>query len=65
MTRDPLTPDDFLVLVETDLRLRHVPFDLAELRTFVADVWPLVEPGDTPETWATTCLQAPAQRARV
>jgi hypothetical protein len=65
MTRDPLTSDDFLVLVETDLRLRHVPFDLAELRAFVEDAWPLVEPGDTPETWATTFLQATPHRAGV
>jgi hypothetical protein len=34
------------------------PFDLAELRAFVADVWPLVEPGDAPERWAEAFLVA-------
>ena len=58
MTRDPLTPDDFLVLVEADLRLRHVPFDLAELRAFVADVFPLVAPDDLPGRWAEVFLKS-------
>jgi len=36
------------------------PFDAAELRAFVQDVWPLVEPGDSPERWAEAVLVAPA-----
>ena len=60
-----MTSEGFLARVEADLRLRHVPFDLAERRAFVEDAWPLVEPGDTPETWATTFLQATPHRAGV
>jgi hypothetical protein len=48
----------FFRQVEADLRLRHVPFDQAELLEFVADVWPLVEPGDRPERWAEALLVA-------
>jgi hypothetical protein len=49
---------DFLAAVERDLQLRHVPFDLAELRTFLADCWPLVEVEDLPSVWADRFLQA-------
>jgi hypothetical protein len=51
--------------VEADLRLRHVPFDLAELRVILEACWPLVEPDDAPETWATAFLQATAHWAGV
>jgi hypothetical protein len=47
-----MTRNEFFALVEADLRLRHVPFDAAELEAFVEDVWPLVEPGDEPARWA-------------
>jgi len=50
--------DDVLALVEADLRLRHVLFDAAELAAFVEAVYPLVEPGDTPELWAECFLVA-------
>jgi hypothetical protein len=46
MTRDERSRLSFFRLVEADLRLRHVPFDAAELRALVREVWPLVEPGD-------------------
>jgi len=47
-----MTQTDFLAAVERDLQLRHVPFDMADLAEFLESVWPLVEPGDTPERWA-------------
>ena len=53
-----MTRTEFFRLVEADLRLRHVPFDAAELQAFVADVWPLVEPGDLPERWSEAFLVA-------
>jgi len=55
-----MTPADFFALVEIDLRLRHVPFCAAELWAFAEAVWPLVEPGDTPELWAQAFLVATA-----
>jgi len=58
MTRDAYRRRCFLHLLAYDLQLRHVPFDLAELRAFVEDVWPLVEPGDAPERWAEAFLVA-------
>ena len=51
-------PEAFFALVEADLRLRHVPFDLAELRAFVADVFPLVAPDDLPGRWAEVFLKS-------
>jgi len=57
-TTDMNAPDDFLALVEADLRLRHVPFDLAELRAFVEDVFPLVAPDDLPGRWAEVFLKS-------
>ena len=39
-------PEAFFARVEADLRLRHVPFDLAELRALVKDARPPDEPGD-------------------
>jgi hypothetical protein len=55
----------FFRLVEHDLQLRHVPFDLAVLRAFLKACRPLMEPGDAPEVWATVFLQATAHRAGV
>ena len=57
-TTDMKAPADFLARVEADLRLRHVPFDLAELRAFVADVFPLVAPDDLPQRWAEAFLKS-------
>jgi hypothetical protein len=53
-----MTPADFFALVERDLHLRHVSFEAAELAAFLASVWPLVEPGDTPAYWAECFLVA-------
>src|SRR5262245_38557959 len=50
MTRDPLTPDDFLALVETDLRLRHVPFDLPAVEEFCRSMAPLAFEGEN-DAW--------------
>ena len=58
-----MSKTEFFHAVELDLQLRHVPFDAAELQAFLASVWPLVEPADPPETWATAFLQATAHRA--
>ena len=52
----------FFRRVEADLRLRHVPFDLAELRAFLEACWPLVEPGDSPATRATARLPPPGKK---
>jgi len=51
-----MPPEDFLV--EADLQLRHVPFDLAELRVFVADVWPVARHEPDPQRWAEAFLVA-------
>jgi hypothetical protein len=52
---------EFFRLVEQDLRLRHVPFNAGELRTFLADVGPLVE--DLPAVWADRFLASTAARS--
>ena len=41
-----MSRDDFTLAVESELRLRGAPFELADLLTFVEDVWPLA--GDDP-----------------
>jgi hypothetical protein len=55
----------FFRLVVHELQLRHVPFDLAVLRAFLKACYPLMEPGDAPEVWATVFLQATAHQAGV
>jgi hypothetical protein len=50
--------DEFLDLVATDLRRRHVPFDRREVREFFDGMWPLVSPGDLPGRWADASLEA-------
>jgi hypothetical protein len=62
VTCDGLARLMFFRLVEHDLRLRHVPFDVAELRAFLEACRPLIEPGDVPEAWAAAFLQATAHR---
>jgi hypothetical protein len=51
-----MSKTEFFLAVEADLRLRHVPFDQAELAAFLHSVYPLVEPSDTPERWAQAFL---------
>jgi hypothetical protein len=51
-----MSKTEFFLSVEADLRLRHVPFDKAELAEFLGPVWPLVEPGDPPAKWAEAFL---------
>jgi hypothetical protein len=55
-----MSKTEFFLAVEADLRLRHVAFDKAELVEFIRNVWPLVEPGDTPGRWAEAFLVARA-----
>jgi hypothetical protein len=55
-----MSKSEFFLAVEADLRLRHVPFDRAELVEFIRNVWPLVEPDDTPAHWAEAFLVARA-----
>jgi hypothetical protein len=56
-----MSKTEFFPSVEADLRLRHVPFDKAELAAFLRSVWPLVEPSDRPEHWAEAFLVALAE----
>jgi hypothetical protein len=49
-------PQAFFARVEADLR--QVPFHLAELCAFVADVFPLVAPDDLPGRWAEAFLMS-------
>jgi hypothetical protein len=62
MTPDQRAQSPFFALVERDLQLRHAPFDKSELVEFMRNVWPLIEPGNLPEVWATAFLQATAHR---
>jgi hypothetical protein len=47
---------DFVTGLELELRFRGEPFDRADLETFAAVVWPLVEYPD-PARWATEFLE--------
>jgi hypothetical protein len=49
---------EFFTLVEVDLRLRHVPFDAAELCAFVEDVWDLARHEPDAPRWAEAFLVA-------
>jgi hypothetical protein len=52
--------DDFTAALEQELRLRGVPFDLAELLAFAEDVWPLADDPADIGRWATAFLEARA-----
>jgi hypothetical protein len=52
----PVSKTEFFLSFEADLRLRHVPFDKAELAKFLGSVWPLVEADDPPAKWAEAFL---------
>ena len=43
-----MTQVDFLAMLETDLALRGVAFDRAELLAYVASMWPWIETTPTP-----------------
>jgi hypothetical protein len=43
-----VTQVDFLAMLETDLALRGVAFDRAELLAYVASMWPWIETTPTP-----------------
>jgi hypothetical protein len=53
-----MTRTEFFRLVEADLRLRHVPFDAAELCAFVEDVWDLARHEPDAQRWAEAFLVA-------
>jgi hypothetical protein len=53
-----MSKSEFFLAVERGLQLRHVPFDAVELRTFLANCWPLIEPGESPERWAEAFLES-------
>jgi len=55
-----MTPHDFLIGLEMDLRYRGVPFDGGELGVFVADAWPLIEEDPDVARWAMAFLCRPA-----
>jgi hypothetical protein len=63
MASPPKKPPHEFAAVEQDLLLWHVPFDHRELRTFLADVAPLIKTDDAPEVWAPALLEATAHRA--
>jgi hypothetical protein len=51
------TPEDFLDDLAYELRLRGVPVFRSELRQWVKDAWPLIEPDPSPGRWATAYLE--------
>jgi hypothetical protein len=51
-----MTLQDFITSLELELRFRGEPFDRAELETFAADVWPLVEDRPDPVRWVDEFL---------
>ncbi len=52
--------EQFLALVLTELRLRHVPIDRRAFAAFTAAMRPLVEEGDSPQRCADAFLEAQA-----
>jgi hypothetical protein len=54
---NPLTPADFLRLLEIALRPRHVSYSRAALQAFVEAAWPLMEDDPDPEFWCERFLE--------
>jgi hypothetical protein len=55
---DDYRHEQFLALVLTELRLRHVPFDRRAFEEFMEALKPLVCEGDSPAAWADAFLEA-------
>jgi hypothetical protein len=53
-----MSRDNFTAALDQELRLRGVPFDLAELLAFAADVWPLADDAADVGRWAGAFLEA-------
>ncbi len=51
-----MTQDDFVQRLEQELRLRFARFSLADLQTFVADVWPAILEDPDVSRWADAFL---------
>ena len=58
-----MNKDLFSRAVEADLEAREVSFDRTDLWHFLAAVWDLVHPRDTPRLWADAFRKVTAQRA--
>jgi hypothetical protein len=52
-----MTPTDFLRLLETALRGRHVSYCPAVLLAFVESAWPLIEDDPDPFYWCERFLE--------
>jgi hypothetical protein len=52
----PLSPPDFLRLLEAHLQPLHVPFSRAALQAFVEACWPWMEDESDVELWAAKFL---------
>jgi hypothetical protein len=59
----PPTPSEFLRLLEAELRLRGVAFELRDVLGFTEAVWPLAWHDPNPVRWADAFLEARAARA--
>jgi hypothetical protein len=61
LRREPIfpatTPEDFLDDLAFELRLRGVPVFRSELRQWVQDAWPLIEPDPSSERGAAAYLE--------
>ncbi len=55
---DEFLHEQFLALVLTELRLRHVPFDRRAFGEFMESMRPLVGEGDSPQRWADMFLES-------
>jgi hypothetical protein len=52
-----MSQSDFSKALESELRLRGVPFDLAALLSFVESAWPLIAENPDIAFWATEFLK--------
>jgi hypothetical protein len=44
-----MSPEDFVAVLENQLRLQGLQFSRADLMAFVASAWPLID--DDPDVW--------------
>jgi hypothetical protein len=56
----PMTQPDFLACLESDLALRGVAFDRAELLPWVSSMWPWIEDDPDVPRWAGEFVEARA-----
>jgi hypothetical protein len=60
-----MTKQDFLAVVEEELRLRGVPFERSALVEYIANMWPWIDGDSDVYRWAREFMKARNEAASI